>query len=186
MFESLRETLEKIEHHAYNYKELKACVESQKFNDVKMRFFPYSALPKNLTLDYFFRDGVNCAAILLPLTAKCQKVYHWAGLIKHEGIEFFESFALSYHQLNDYLGGFSGLMDLLIKNDVPRNHTQLQSKLHHEATCGAHLICRFCLGLKQTNVEYARSLTRMQTRGLDADKIVTMLTLWVNFPLNKR
>ena len=115
MFDDLRETLEKIEHHAYNYKELKACVESQKFNDVKMRFFPYSSLPKNLTLDYFFKDGVNCAAILLPLTAKGQKVYHWVGLIKHKKVEFFESFALSYHQLNDYLGGFSALMDLLIK-----------------------------------------------------------------------
>ena len=187
MIDDLRRTLEKIEHHAYSYKELSAAVQAQKFNDVRMRLFIFEKLPQTVDLDHFFKDGVNCAAILLPLKSHGQLVRHWAGLMKHQGrIEFFESFALSYYQLKDYLGGFSQLMDLLIEKGIPRNKTQLQSKLHNEATCGAHLICRFCIGLKQSNREYAQGLMRMRTQGLTTDKIVTMLTMWTVFPLNKK
>ena len=185
---SIMKTIRNISQHAYTYKELERCVRAQSFNHVRMRFIDYHKIPKTgITKDFFFRDNVNCVAILLPIVSpQGQLVYHWSGLIKNNyGVEFFESFGLSYSQLEKYLKE-SHFTDWLTNNKIPRNHIQLQSKLHHEATCGSHLICRFCLGIEENNHDYALSLKKMERHNLSMDDIVTMLTFWNSYPMNMK
>ena len=83
---SIHSALKQIEQHAYTYHELEKCVRAQSFNDVKMRFVSYQSIPKTgITKEFFFKNGANCVAILFPLTAAGNLVYHWGGLMQAKG-----------------------------------------------------------------------------------------------------
>ena len=114
---------------------------------------------KNWSLDSVFGKTHNAAAILLtvrvPGTRKQQR--HWVCLLKLKGnrIQFFDSLALSYAELNSMLWDDGKFTEFLKKIRASPSTKRLQEDITHVRNCGAWVCVRAAFGISKNLTNHA-------------------------------
>ncbi len=173
----MNKLIDTVSRYPYDFDQLERCFANDK--RIKVRFCDLD----DENLENMFRNGTNVVLMLLPIVGHTKPVFHWSVFLKHNKINFFESFGLNMRQL-DVLLGSSKLTDFLKKHKIVTNTTQLQDDLKTESSCGAHVVCRALYGLRKNNKQYVKFLKTATTAKMTPDELVTLLTVSTNYPNN--
>ena len=138
---------------------------------LKMKFIDQENT-KNWSLQSVFGENNNVAAVLLtvktPGSRRMQR--HWTCLLKlkNKPIQFFDSLALPYSEIDAMLGDKT-FTNFLRKIKAQRSTRKLQKKLSGVKTCGPWVCTRaaFGIALNQTNSDFYHFI--LSEKGTDPD-----------------